>query len=86
MAWLASSHAFMSAKRCLSAWYDASGRPNEYRSKAHSTVMSNAACIAPDRLGVGDHEGQLELALDLRVGLAHLAHDGGRPAPARRRR
>ena len=29
IAWLASSHAFMSAKRCLSAWYDASGRPNE---------------------------------------------------------
>ena len=51
MAWLASSHVFMSAKRCLSAWYDASGRPNEYRSNAHSTVMSNAACMAPDRLG-----------------------------------
>ena len=29
IAWLASSHDFMSAKRCLSAWYDASGRPNE---------------------------------------------------------
>ena len=29
MAWLASSQVFMSAKRCLSAWYDASGRPNE---------------------------------------------------------
>ena len=29
IAWLASSHAFMSAKRCLSAWYEASGRPNE---------------------------------------------------------
>ena len=25
----ASSHSFMSAKRCLSAWYEASGRPNE---------------------------------------------------------
>ena len=29
MAWPASSHGFMSAKRCLSAWYDASGRPKE---------------------------------------------------------
>ena len=28
-AWLASSHIFMSAKRCLISWYDASGRPNE---------------------------------------------------------
>ena len=29
MAWLASNHVFMSANRCLSSWYDASGRPNE---------------------------------------------------------
>ena len=29
MAWLASSHIIMSAKRCLSAWYEASGRPKE---------------------------------------------------------
>ena len=37
----------MSANRCFRAWYDASGRPNEYRSKAHVTVMSKARCIAP---------------------------------------
>ena len=46
-AWLASSHVFMSANRCLSSWYDARGRPNEYRSNAHSTVISKAVCIAP---------------------------------------
>ncbi len=42
-----SSQVSMSANRCLRAWYEASGRPNAYRSKDHSTVMSNAACIAP---------------------------------------
>ena len=29
MPWHASSHTFSSATRCLSAWYDDSGRPNE---------------------------------------------------------
>ena len=29
VAWHASSHSFMSANRCLRAWYEASGRPNE---------------------------------------------------------
>ena len=67
----------MSAKRCLSAWYDASGRPNEYRSNAHSTVMSNAACIAPTDSALSDHEGQLQLALDVVGRLADLADDGG---------
>ena len=28
-AWHASSHIFSSATRCLSAWYEDSGRPNE---------------------------------------------------------
>ncbi len=48
----------MSAKRCLSAWYDASGRPNEYRSKAHSTVMSKPACMAPTDSALREHDGR----------------------------
>ena len=76
MAWLASSHDFMSAKRCLSAWYDARGRPNEYRSKAHSTVMSKAACMAPTDSALASTTASSELALDLGGGPADLADDG----------
>ena len=38
----------MSAKRCLSAWYEASARPKEYRSKArwHPTMRGIAAGLS----------------------------------------
>src|SRR3954465_507098 len=45
--WLASNHIFMSAKRCLIAWYDASGRPNEVRSARYSSVSSTTRSSAP---------------------------------------
>ena len=65
----------MSANRCFSAWYEASGRPNEYRSKAHSTVMSNAACMAPTDSAHEQCGRDQELALDVGVGRPRRADD-----------
>ena len=55
----ASSHIFMSANRCLSAWYDASGRPKVYRSSAHCDGE------VQHRLQDADHLGALQHLRDL---------------------
>ena len=55
----------MSANRCFNAWYEASGRPNEYRSNAHCTVMSKTVCMAPTLSDRREQRRDQELPLDL---------------------
>ena len=54
----------MSANRCLMAWYDASGRPNELRSARYSSVNSNDAVERADGLRALQHDGELQLPFD----------------------
>ena len=76
--WHASSHIFMSAMRCLSAWYDASGRPNELRSPRYSRVNSSTRSSAPTVSAHCSTIGELQLALDGVGRAADLAHDADR--------
>ena len=71
----------MSAKRCLISWYDASGRPNEYRLNTQSRVMSKTESAAPTISADCDHRRDLQLRLDVGVGVTRRADQraGRRP-------
>ena len=78
-AWLASSHIFMSAKRCLISWYDASGRPKEYRLNAQSRVKSNTTWAAPTISALCTTAGDLQLVLDVGGGVRRPRRRPRRP-------
>ena len=65
----------MSAKRCLSAWYDASGRPKELRSTTYSSVNSNTRSSRADGFRALEHDGELQLAFDRGGGVVELADE-----------
>ena len=63
----------MSAKRCLISWYDASGRPNEYRLNTQSSVKSKTVSAAPTISADWMTTASSELALDVGGGVARRA-------------
>ena len=76
MPWHASSTTLSSATRCLRAWYDASARPNEYRSPRYSRVMPKTLSRTPVVSAHCSVQATSKGVLDLGGGVAHRADDG----------
>ena len=64
----------MSANRCLSSWYDASGRPNEIAVECPLDGEVEHRLRGADRLGRLDHQRQLQLTLHIGICTPGLAH------------